>query len=367
LQPSSLNFVSLLLLTSSCPDLPSHHLKPKTEDFFFLTHTHLQKDCALLFKMAKIIVGLMGSSVSKGSSSVATPSQVSSFLSVCKKHKVHELDTARVYNEGKSEELLGSVPERHEFAIATKAPGFSPGSLSYDNIIDNCNKSVQALKLGDVGSKIDIYYFHGPDNKTPIEDSCKAIDVLYKEGKFSRFGISNLSDEVVTKIYEYCKEQKIILPSVYQGGYNPIHRNVEKTLLPLLKKYNMSFYAWGPLAGGALAKDIDEIMNPKEGSRYQAMPYLKDHFLKDGVPQALQKINTKCKQNNTTLLEASLRWLKHHSALKEQDGIILGASTNEQLEANLKAAEGGPLDESLVNAFEELWDEIKHVAPAYSF
>jgi aflatoxin B1 aldehyde reductase len=315
--------------------------------------------------MVKTIVGLMGSSVSKGSTSVATPSQLSSFLGVCKQYKVHELDTARVYNEGKSEELLGQVPERHDFAISTKAPGFSPGSLSYDKVIDNCNKSVQALQLN--RGKVDIYYFHGPDSTTPIEDSCKAIDVLHKEGKFERFGISNLSDEVVTRIYEFCKAQDIILPSVYQGGYNPIHRNVEKTLLPLLKKYKIQFYAWGPLAGGALAKDIDEILNPKEGSRYQAMPYLKNHFLKDGVPDALRKLNAKCKKNDVTLFEATLRFMKHHSALQEDDGVILGASTNEQLEANLKAASGGPLDDSLVKAFEELWLDVKHLAPAYSF
>lgn len=97
------------------------------------------------------------------------------------------------------------------------------------------------------------------------------------------------------------------------------------------------------------------------------MPYLKDRFLKKGVPEALIKINTKCKENGTTLLEASLRWLKHHSSLGEEDEIILGASTNEQLEANLKASQGGPLDENLVTAFETLWDDIKHQAPDYSF
>lgn len=313
--------------------------------------------------MVKIIVGLMGSSVSKGSSSISTPSQVSSYLNVCKSYNVKELDTARVYNEGKSEELLGQVEEKNQFLIATKAPGFSPGSLTYEKIMENCNKSLKALQV----DKVDIFYFHGPDNTTPIEEQCRAIGQLYKEGKFDRFGVSNLSDEVVGKMFEYCKREKIVLPSVYQGGYNPIHRKVEVTLLPLLKKYKMQFYAWGPLAGGALAKDMDEILNPKQGSRYHEMPYLKDHFLKEGVPEALRKINTKCKENGTTLLEASLRWLKHHSALGQGDGIILGASTNEQLEANLKASEGGPLDENLVKAFETLWADIKHQAPAYSF
>lgn len=147
--------------------------------------------------MVKTIVGLMGSSVSKGSSSMVTPSQISSYLKICSKYNVKEIDIARVYNEGKSEELLGQVEERNQFLIATKAPGFSPGSLTYEKIIDNCNKSLKALQV----DKVDIYYFHGPDSTTPIEDQCKAIEKLYKEGKFNQFGISNLSYEVVEKIF----------------------------------------------------------------------------------------------------------------------------------------------------------------------
>jgi aflatoxin B1 aldehyde reductase len=312
--------------------------------------------------MVKVIVGLMGSSVAKGSASLATPSQVSSFLDVCKKYGVSELDTARVYNDGKSEELLGQVEEKKEFQIATKAPAFSPGSLTYKNIMENCNKSLHALQM----DKVDIYYLHGPDTQTPLEERCKAIGELYKEGKFKRFGLSNLKDEVVEEIYEICKKNGTVLPTVYQGGYNAIHRKSEDTLQPLLKKLNIQYYAWGPLAGGALAKNINDVLNPKEGSRYQAMPVFGSLFLKDKMVEALKKITAQCEEFNLTLLEASLRWLKHHSPLGPDDGFIIGASTNEQVEASLKATQGGPLDEKLVKAFDDMWVDIKDVAPQYA-
>lgn len=116
--------------------------------------------------MVKVIIGMMGSSVSKGSQSLSTPPSVKDFLSIVKSHGIKELDTARIYNAGKSEELLGEVHASNDLAISTKAPAFSPGSLSYDNIIENCNKSLAALKM----DKVDIYYLHGPDTETPLSE-----------------------------------------------------------------------------------------------------------------------------------------------------------------------------------------------------
>jgi aflatoxin B1 aldehyde reductase len=86
--------------------------------------------------MVKVIVGMMDSSVANGSAKMSPPSQVGAFLNVLKKHQVKEIDTARVYNGGKSEELLGAVGAGTKlgFAVSTKAPGFSPGILSGDKI-----------------------------------------------------------------------------------------------------------------------------------------------------------------------------------------------------------------------------------------
>lgn len=96
--------------------------------------------------MVKVIVGMMGSSVAAGSKSLATPTQVQEFLNCVKRHNIKELDTARVYAGGKSEELLGLVNAHSQFAISTKAPAFVPGSLSEVNIIRNCERSLAALK-----------------------------------------------------------------------------------------------------------------------------------------------------------------------------------------------------------------------------
>jgi aflatoxin B1 aldehyde reductase len=310
--------------------------------------------------MVKISVGMMGSSVASGSSSLSTPAQVSAFLDVVKKHGIKELDTARVYNKGRSEELLGEVSAFKDFDIATKAPAFMPGSLTESNILENCEKSLKALQV----EKVDLYYLHGPDSKTPFGEQCRAINTLYKQGKFSRWGVSNLTPDQVQEVYDICEKEGYKPPTVYQGGYNPINRPMsENALLPLLKKLNMMFYAYSPLAGGLLAKPISQIKNPEKGSRFHAMKVFGDMYLTEGNVAALEKLQGVCDAEGVGLMEATMRWFVHHSPLGEEDGVILGASSEAQLEKSLSACEKEKLPELLVKAFEELRENAKVEMP----
>ena len=199
--------------------------------------------------------------------------QLRPFLTMAKQHGVRELDTARVYNAGKSEEDVGGLPDlKKDFAIATKAPGFAPGSLSYQNVIAACNASLAAFKE----KNIDLYYFHVADKQTPLEESCRAINDLYKEGKFDRFGVSNHSAEAIEEIHSICTKNGWILPSVYQGGYNALDRSSEKNLFPTLRKFGMVFYAFSPLAGGYFSRPTEQLRNIPAGSRMDQMKQFKN-------------------------------------------------------------------------------------------
>jgi len=312
-------------------------------------------------RMVKIVVGMMGSSVAAGSTSMADSGQVKEFLSVVKSHKVKELDTARVYAGGKSEELLGSVDASKDFAVSTKAPAFMPGSLTADKIITNCNKSLEALKQ----DKVDIYYLHGPDRQTPLEEQCRAIGRLYKEGKFERFGISNLSPMEVQTIHDICEREGYVLPSVYQGAFNPIHRAAEFHLFPLLRKLSMNFYVFSPLAGGFFAKKLEDIKNPTKGSRFDAMKVFGDIYLNDSSVKALSRLTESCQRHDISVMEATMRWFMHHTALNEEDAVILGASTSNQIDASLDACGKGPLPRDVLDEFHDMWESTKAQAPAY--
>ncbi|KAI6894943.1 Aldo/keto reductase [Hortaea werneckii] len=217
--------------------------------------------------MVKVIAGLMGSAVASGSPKFATPEQLSPLLTLLSKRDVNELDTARVYGGGKNEEVLGLTSSSSDFAIATKAPAFGPGTLTYDEVIRNCNASLAALKR----DKIDLYYFHGPDRQTPLQESCRAIQDLYTQGKFVRWGISNLHVDEVTSIIDICAREGWVKPSVYQGGYNPLLRGVEEPLLPKLREYGIAFYAYLPLGGGFFSKPVEQLKEPPTSSRRDLM------------------------------------------------------------------------------------------------
>lgn len=265
-----------------------------------------------------------------------------------------------MYSSGRSEELIGEVGAQQWFKISTKAPGFSPGSLQHDKVIANCDASLAALQQ----DQVDIFYIHGPDSGTPIKEIAQAFIELHRRGSYQRFGVSNVSPTVVEELHALCAEAGSAVPSVYQGAYSPVHRTMEKELLPRLRKLGVAFYAWGPLAGGLLAKPIDQIMNPEKGSRYEAMrAQLGPLYLRPEVLEPLKVLTAKCQEQSIPLAEATLRWHMHHSALGDNDGIILGASTASQLEAGLKACQGGPLSSQLIDAFETLWQAIAPSSP----
>lgn len=330
-----------------------------------LPSTQSTKNCTAI--MVKIIVGLMGGSVVGGAAKLSTADQLRALLTMLAKHKVKELDTARVYNKGRSEELLGEVNveiDRQGFEIATKAPGFSPGSLSYDAVISNCNASLAALRQ----SQIDLYYFHGPDRKTPLEESCKAINDLYDQGKFRRFGVSNFRAAEVEEIVGICKKHNWIVPSVYQGGYNPLGRTMELKLLPVLRKHHMSFYAFSPLGGGFFSRPAAQLRDPPAGGRMDQMKNVKDLYVNDLSLELHDELQKKCEEAGVPMAVATLRWLMHHSPLNENDGILLGGSSQEQIEQNLKACEQGPLPQAVLDSFENMWKRIstEREPPPYS-
>lgn len=95
-----------------------------------------------------------------------------------------------------------------------------------------------------------MYVTHAPDRTTPFEETLKAVNDLYKEGKFKHFGLSNYMSWEVAQVVEICKVNGYVVLTAYQGLYNAVHRNVEPELFPALREYGIAFYAFNPLGGG---------------------------------------------------------------------------------------------------------------------
>ena len=145
------------------------------------------------------------------------------------------LDTSFVYGRGKSEESLYYVSKNmnnkfknKNILISTKVhaiKGLDKKGINYQIDI-SLNKR---MKL----KKVDILYVHQPSLKYPIINTLIELNNLYNNGIFKRFGLCNFSAWEVTKIYYLCKKLNLnMLPSVYQGRYNPLRRECEIELLP---------------------------------------------------------------------------------------------------------------------------------------
>ena len=276
-----------------------------------------------------------------------------------------ELDSAYVYNEGAAEAMLGAILQDmpdSALRVATKVHPRITGRLDRDAVFTQLDESLRRL----CRKSIDILYLHFPDPGTPVENALEAVAELHAQGKVLELGLSNYPAWLVVDIWHLCKEQGWPRPSVYQGRYNGLSRNVEKELLPALRKLGMRFYAYNPLAGGLLAGRYTSFEKPEPG-RFTLRQSYKKRYWNQTFFNSVTALTNTCRELEIQPAEAAFRWLVHHSCLDvaQGDGIILGASKLPQLEQNLAAAQHGPLPDAIVVAFDAAWDEASACCPEY--
>ncbi len=217
-----------------------------------------------------------------------------------------------------------------------------------------------------------MFYLHGPDRKTPFEDTLREVNKLHQEGYFNRLGISNYLSFEVAKMCEICENNGWIKPTAYQGVYHALQRTIEAELFPCLRHYGISLYAFQPLAGGFLTGRYTRDQSEFEpGSRFDPKIWqgtlTRARYWNDSYFDALDIIKPAADKHGLTIAEVAMRWIEHHSLMKSEfgDAIIIGASSTKHLEENLVDLEKGPLPEDVVEALEKAWLKTKAVAPKY--
>jgi aflatoxin B1 aldehyde reductase len=197
--------------------------------------------------------------------------------------------------------------------------------------------------------------------RVPFEETLSGIDALYREGRFKHFGIANHTAEQVEEVVNICKEKNFVLPTFFQGSYNPIARLPEDELLPVLRKHNISFVAYSPMAGGFLAKTSQQFRDQPDSlqGRWNKAGFLGKvyQFLynKPRALDALDKWHEIAAAEGISGAEMAYRWVAHNSALTKDDGMVIGATTIEQWKSNLKAVQKGPLSPETAAKIDALW------------
>ena len=128
--------------------------------------------------------------------------------------------------------------------------------------------------------KVDLMYFHFPDGQTPIEGALETYAELHDRGVVGELGLSNYPSWQVIDIAYKCDKIGCPRPTVYQGMYNALCRNVEPELFPAIRSLGIRFYAFNPLAGGMLTgkhKDFESSPQPGRFARLESYRGAPDH------------------------------------------------------------------------------------------
>jgi len=287
-----------------------------------------------------------------------------------------ELDTAIMYCGGKTEKILGQIPAWKNVAgMATKVNPWNGKGLGKESVRKQFTTSLESMKV----DKVQILYLHAPDHDTPLLETLTEINEIYKEGKFAELGLSNYSAWLVAEVVNVCKANNFVVPTVYQGMYSAVTRQVEVELIPCLRYHKMRFYAYSPLGGGILTGKYqfsEDEKNTIPSGRFNMNnggwdKIYRDRYWKAEHFQAMQKVTEMLAEHhaseNVTMAEAAYRWLLHHSALDgaKGDRIVIGSSRTEQLEINLNYMRKGPLAKPIVEFMDEWWNSTKHHCPSY--
>jgi aryl-alcohol dehydrogenase-like predicted oxidoreductase len=252
---------------------------------------------------------------------------------------VNLIDTANVYSDGLSEEILGQVLEgrRDKVLVATKArmpmgDGPNDAGLSRHHLVTQCEASLRRLRT----DHIDLYQVHEWDGQTPLTETLEALDDLVHTGKVRYVGCSNYAGWQLMKALGIAERRGLARFCSQQIHYTLQAREAEYELLPIAIDQGLGVLVWSPLAGGLLSGKYRRGRPGPQGSRLLSgwdEPPVRDQDTLYDIVEVLVEVGA---DRGASPAQVALAWLLDRPAVTSA---IIGARTTEQLVDNLGAAD----------------------------
>ena len=260
-------------------------------------------------------------------------------IDICLDAGVNLFDTADVYSQGLSEEILGKAIEgkRNDLLISTKTTfrsGQGPndaGSSRY-HILRACEGSLRRLGT----DYIDIYHMHGFDELTPVEETLETLDTLVRSGKVRYIACSNFSGWHLMKSIAVSEKYGWARYVAHQVYYSLVGREYEWELMPLGLDQKVGALVWSPLGWGRLTGKIRRGCQPPTQSRLHKTAEYGPPVEDEHVYKIVDAIDVVAKQTGKTVPQTALNWLLQRPTVSS---LIIGARNEEQLRQNLAAAD----------------------------
>ena len=266
---------------------------------------------------------------------------------------INFIDTANVYVQGKSEEIVGRAIKdmREDIVLATKVrhrmgPGPNDEGLSRKHIMHAVDESLRRLDT----DYIDVYYLHRPSNMdvregivgepVPLEETLGALTDLVQSGKVHYIGCSNFPAWLLCRSLWVSDVNGFESFAVSQPRYNLFNREIEREIIPLCVDQGIGIAPWSPLAGGVLTGKYKAGSPPPSASRGAANPSFMTihdfHWEDPANLKILQGLEEFCRELGRSMVQVVLAWFLANPAITAP---IIGASSIQQLEESVAATE----------------------------
>lgn len=265
-------------------------------------------------------------------------------------HGVNLLDTADMYSDGRSEEIIGEVlngTRPNNLLISTKCrmpvgKGPNDEGFSRMHIIQSCENSLRRLRT----DHIDIYYLHEWDGLTPQEEMLDALDTLVHQGKIRYIGCSNWSGWHIMKSFAVSSERNLQRLVTQQIHYTLEAREAENELIPIAIDNGLGTLVWSPLAGGLLSGKYtreQQTLNEGRFSQGWTEPPVKSY---ERLWNIVDVLNDIAAHHHTTAACIALAWELTRPSVTS---LVIGARKIEYLKTNLAAVDIELTDEELMH------------------
>jgi aryl-alcohol dehydrogenase-like predicted oxidoreductase len=276
-------------------------------------------------------------------------------VDVCLEGGLNFFDTADVYSQGASEEVLGAGigrEHRDQVLIATKAfgrmgPGVHDTGLSRQHLVSACEASLRRLNT----DYIDLYQVHAFDTLVPIEETLRALDDLVRAGKVRYVGCSNFSGWHLAKSLGISQHEGLVRYCSQQIYYSLLHRDTENELIPAGLDLGVGILVYSPLSFGLLAGRYRRD-TPKPTDTRLANLDAPGSVDWERLYRTIDVLDTIAKERGKTVAQVAINWLLRRPAVAS---VIIGVRNEAQLKDNLGAV-GWSLDEEEVRRLENASD-----------
>ncbi len=243
---------------------------------------------------------------------------------------VNFFDTANIYSNGRSEEIMGELLKDHrdDVVIATKVrlntgEGPNKEGLSRYHVMSQIRKSLKRLRT----DRIDLYQIHRWDYDTPIEETLQTLNDLVRQGTVGYIGASSTWAWQFAKALFTCDLLGTARFVSMQNHYNLCYREEEREMIPLCKDQGIGLIPWSPLARGFLTGKYKRGRTP-ESARYRADKYFAERFFRPEDFDVVERAEEVAKEKGVKTSQIALAWLLH----KRVNAPIIGATRVEHLE-----------------------------------